>query len=242
MVGNATFRADLPVPGGGGLGMSPPRRRPEPVRTSRCDDPLEYADVAAERGYGPFTGTVVGVAQSGRAPRCGRGCRGFESRHSPHSCPVGVVARACVARGEGSDDRHDCRNQQRRPPTDPELRGCAETLRHCQDEGLSPCDESGGQTDADGDDDLLTSAPSPPKREPDDHCDDDQCGRTRQACQPTVPPGPDSDRFRRDSREADLSRRASGSRQHGYAEQRCEKRDDENRPPVACQVGKPTAR
>ena len=65
-----------------------PRRRPEPVRTSRCGDRLEYADVAAERGCGPLTGTVVGVAQSGRAPRCGRGCRGFESRHSPHPEPL----------------------------------------------------------------------------------------------------------------------------------------------------------
>ena len=34
-----------------------------------------------------------GCSSAGRAPRCGRGCRGFKSRHSPHAVRVGAVER-----------------------------------------------------------------------------------------------------------------------------------------------------
>src|ERR1019366_10080492 len=46
---------------------------------------------------------MVAVAQPGRAPDCGSGCRGFKSRRSPHPfiAPVAQLDRASVFGTEG---------------------------------------------------------------------------------------------------------------------------------------------
>ena len=62
----ATFSGDAEA--------TPAPLRPEPIR-SRITGAARLCLGYYGRG---------GCSSAGRAPRCGRGCRGFESRHSPH--------------------------------------------------------------------------------------------------------------------------------------------------------------
>ena len=76
-----------------------PRRPPIPLPRAERRTLFPGLDAAASR-------LMVGIAQPGRAPRCGRGCRGFESRYSPQaSRTVGRDRPAVLVVSGSSRDR-----------------------------------------------------------------------------------------------------------------------------------------
>ena len=64
-----------------------PGRAPTPIvraaEVARAAGPDDHTRLAG--GGSSPAGRYGGCSSAGRAPRCGRGCRGFKSRHSPHA-------------------------------------------------------------------------------------------------------------------------------------------------------------